>query len=88
MTTASPENIKKMKSRKTIFVVISVLGFVLGSTLSGIVFFDKFQSAPLPLTQVENLFLDVNQDGKLDLLVSGNVIFNGEVPLNFQEGAK
>ena len=34
-------------------------------------------------TNINNVFADVNQDGKLDLIVSGQVILNTEQNANF-----
>jgi len=67
---------KNTKSNKTtIIIMAAVVLLVLALAGTGLYYVDGRGSAPAS-SQVSNVFLDVDGDGNIDLLVSGEVIFN------------
>ena len=63
---------------KVMIVVVLVLSVLLGAYV--VYAFPQSGNQGMP---VSNMFVDVNGDGKVDLITSGNVIYNTDDVLNF-----
>lgn len=81
----SKENTEKIKKEtempkiiKMMIVVVLVLSVLLGSYVAYAFTQPVNQGQP-----ISNMFVDVNNDGKVDLITSGNVIYNTDDVLNF-----
>ena len=60
-----------MKDKKVFFVILVALVL-----FSATFFYIYFPDTAMEKVSVENVFIDVNNDGMVDLLLSGEVILN------------
>jgi hypothetical protein len=74
-------NPKSWNRSKTIIVVVVAVVLLLGAF--GMMYLDKVTApivpspfAGMPVTEMKGQFVDINEDGKLDFVVSAQVIIN------------
>lgn len=71
---------ERNSSKKSIVIKILIIAvFIIG----GLVCAYKLGTQNVQVTHVSYIFVDVNDDGKQDLIVSGDVIFNSEQNSSF-----
>ena len=69
------QNGESTKSNKGVLIVV----FFIFVALVGFTAFQMgLYNSQSNITQIQNVFADVNGDGKLDLIVNGDIIFNTE----------
>ena len=57
-------------------LVVMVISVIAGTILGGVLFGGHDVMASIGAQEIRQVFVDVNGDGKLDLLVEGSVIYN------------
>lgn len=81
--TKSTEEVKKRWWESKLFVIILILAFF-GTLICLIDVYGKSTLVNTPKTVlVENLFIDINGDKKIDYLVKGEIILNTDETINF-----
>ncbi len=69
----------KSSKKSTVVKILIIAVFIIG----GLVCAYKLGTQNVQVTHVSYIFVDVDNDGKQDLIVSGDVIFNSEQNSNF-----
>jgi hypothetical protein len=77
----------QLNKKKNIFIIATILLFLIaiGLIVLNMVVVNSSPFVNLPITTVHGIFVDMNQDGRIDYVPYAQVILNPDDKPNFQE---